>query len=135
MPLIINAGSGAIPEAGDGWTNSHEGAVAHAREWHDRMIADGIQDVDLLLPGTPVAGRWVFGFRHRVTGVTVDLETHGIDDIVAYERDRIFAPKIYWNGSSVGEPDVADWLADGFEVVKTLRPAAMITNSRRSRDA
>ena len=126
MTIIINPGSGAIPAAGNGWTNTYEQAEKHAREWRDRMTADGIRDVTLELPGADPDGdgRWRFSFRHDVTGMTVYLDTHGIDDWRAYEKQRIFSARVYWNGDSSGEPQVEDWAADGFEVVKTYRPTA-----------
>lgn len=122
MTIIINPGSGGIPAAGKGWTNTYEGALAGARDWLRRMTDDGIRDVELVDPGVPDGrGRWTFGFRHTVTGVVVELTTHGLSDWRACERERIFLPKVYWNGSSCGGPEAEDWIAPGFEVVKTLR--------------
>ena len=57
-----------------------------------------------------------------MTGAAVVLETHGIDDIAAYERERVFVPRVYWNGSSISEPELEDWAAPGFVLVRTFRP-------------
>lgn len=121
MTTFINPGPGSIPTSGNGWTNTYEGAAREAVRWLDQMTTGGIRDVNLDLKGEDLGdGRWRFHFRHEVTGVVVDLDTHGIDDYEAYERDRVFPPRIYWNGSSCGEPEVEDWATEGFEVVKTL---------------
>jgi hypothetical protein len=125
VTVIINPGSGPVPRSGQGWTNTVEQARRNAEEWLDRMRADGIQDVELLDSITIRDGRWVFYFRHAVTGVEVELETHGLTDdgYHAYERERIFGPRTYWNGSSTSAPEIEQWAAPGFEVIKTLRRA------------
>jgi hypothetical protein len=122
MSILINPGSRISENEGDGWTNTYEGAIAEAGRWHQRMVDDGFgQDVELLLQDDPIErdGRWVFQFRHRVTGVVVELETHGIDDIDAYMRRHIFGARVYWNGSSCSNPQLDDWAAPGF--VQTFR--------------
>ncbi|PWK81698.1 hypothetical protein C8D88_116109 [Lentzea atacamensis] len=120
--FIINPGSRIHASSGDGWTNTYEGAVKEAQRWLKELRDDHIADVELVLPGVPGEwGRWVFGFRHKVTGVTVSLETHGIDDWRAYEKQCVFSPKVYWNGSSCGQPQVEDWAAPAFTAIKTFR--------------
>lgn len=124
MSVIINPGS-RIAEAADdeGWTNTYAAALAIAREWHGHMADDGFgADIDLIEPDDMAGrdGRWTFGFRHRVTGVTVELETHGIAPLDAYTDKRIFAPRQYWNGSSSSNPALEHWAAPGF--VQTYRP-------------
>ena len=119
MSLIINPGS-RIQSGGEGWTNTVEGARKKAEEWqeliraagHDVFLMDGVEERD---------GRWVFGFQHNVTGVIVELETHGIDNLEAYEGAHVFTPRVYWHGSSVSTPELEDWAADGFEAVRTYR--------------
>jgi hypothetical protein len=121
--LIFNAGSGDVPMAGKGWTNTQARAEQDARDWLTFMHEDGIRDV-ALLPGCVERGdgRWAFTFEHAVTGVQVLLETHGIDDLDAYQREHVFPPRQYWNGSStpVG-PRLEDFAADGFEPIRTWR--------------
>lgn len=117
---IMNPGSRIPANAGEGWTNTYEHAVAEAQRWLDELRGDGITDVELILPGRESEGRWVFGFRHTVTGVVVNLETHGIDDVKAYEKEKVFTPRVYWNGSSCSNPSVEDWGAPGFVVTKTF---------------
>lgn len=125
MSVLINPGSGPVAETGDGWTNSYEGALAEAQQWLSRIHADGMEDVKLVLPCSCRAdvdgGRWSFGFYHPVSGVVVVLQTHGVSDVDAYMKERIFPPRVYWNGSSSAEPKVEDWLHPGYQVVKTLR--------------
>lgn len=127
MTLIINPGSGPVADAGTGWTNTQDGAFAEARRWHDRMKADGFgHDVELLdldphrQGHSNQEGRWLFEFRHKVTGVVVELETHGVDNIEAYMKERVFAPRVYWNGSSCSSPALEQFAAAGF--TQTYRP-------------
>lgn len=123
MSVLINPGSGSIPPSGEGWKNTKEQARQNAEQWLANMRAEGIRDVELLSEVAPRDGRWSFYFRHAVTGVEVELETHGLSDegFKAYERERIFGPRTYWHGSSTETPDVEHWAAPGYEVVKTLR--------------
>lgn len=122
--ILINPGSGPVTHEGNGWTNTREQARRNAERWLANMVAQGIRDVELLNEVSIRDGRWVFYFRHAITSVEVELETHGLTDegFEAYEREAIFGPRVYWNGSSSGTPQVDDWAAPGFEVVKTLRP-------------
>lgn len=125
MTTVINPGSRiGRPSTDEGWTNTYERAVAEAKRWHAKLAEDGIVDVELVVPDTPVAvdGRWRFGFRHRVTGVVVELETHGVAPLAAYEAARIFPPRVYWGGSSTASPQLGDWIAPGF--VMTFRAAS-----------
>jgi hypothetical protein len=117
--LIINPGS-RIGEPGSGWTNTCEEARAEAGRWLDRMHADGMTDVELLDGSKEEEGRWVFSFRHAVTGIVVKLMTHGIDNVQAYEREHIFTPRVYWNDSSISEPELEHFAAPGFKAVRTF---------------
>lgn len=123
MRMIINPGSTIPVQSGKGWTNTEQGAHREAEKWLANMRSEGITDVELL-PGCEPSGegRWCFTFRHQISGVEVNLVTHGIDDIEAYGKERIFYPRVYWNDSSCAEPEVENFAAEGFEVVKTLRP-------------
>jgi hypothetical protein len=51
------------------------------------------------------------------------LEHHGIDDLQAYEKQHIFTPRVYWDGSSCANPKIEDFAAEGFEPVITYRVA------------
>jgi len=119
MTLIINPGS-RIGEPGNGWTNTAETAQAEAERWLAGIHADGMTDVELLDGSTEREGRWVFTFRHAVTGTAVTLETHGIDDTGAYQQDHVFPPRIYWNGSSTSNPELEHFAAPGFRAVRTF---------------
>jgi hypothetical protein len=125
VTVLINPGSGGVPAAGHCWTNTVEEARREAERWLRRIREDGITHVTLLPEVLrEEEGRWTFGFRHDVTGVVVELETPGIDNLEAYRKERIFYPRIYWRGSSSSEPRVEHWAADGFEVMKTFRRAS-----------
>lgn len=120
--VIINAGTrlGDIHPA-DGWANTYAAARKAADEWLTKMRAEGIADVELATADeTEREGRWTFTFRHAVTEVEVKLETHGIDDMEAYNRQCVFEPRIYWNGSSTANPELSDFAAPGY--VMTFRP-------------
>jgi hypothetical protein len=122
MTVFINPGArlGDAQNA-DGWTNTYATARATADEWLARMRGEGIADVELVTcDETERDGRWTFTFRHAVTGVEVQLETHGIDDGDAYKRQYIFEPRIYWNDSSSADPSLGDFAAPGY--VMTFRP-------------
>jgi hypothetical protein len=124
MTLIINPGSGPVAESGSGWTNTEGQARVEAERWLAMMREDGITHIELSPTVDPgyEPGQWAFSFRHTVTGVIVRLVTHGIDDTEAYRRDgHIFEPRVYWNESSTGNPEVEQWAAPGFEVIKTFR--------------
>jgi hypothetical protein len=121
--LIVNPGSGEIAAAGDHWTNTEATARAEAGKWLANMHAEGMTDVELLDGCRERAGRWLFTFRHKVTGVTVELETHGIDNLEAYGRDH-FSPRVWWNGSSTAEPKLEDFAAPGFTPLRTFVPVA-----------
>jgi hypothetical protein len=119
MTVIINPGSRVGPPR-DGWTNSEATARAQAEQWLARMHADGMTDVELLDGAGETEGRWRFTFRHKVTGTEAVLETHGIDDIEAYEKDHIFTPRVYWRDSSTAEPRLEDFAAPGFKLIRTF---------------
>lgn len=120
MPLIINAGSRIDPPGLDSsWTNTYPAARAEAERWLVRMHGEGMTDVVLLDDVTKAGERWVFTYKHQVTGTTVTLKTHGISDLDAYHRDFVFPPRIYWNGSSSDNPKLEDFAAPGFKVIRT----------------
>jgi hypothetical protein len=112
MTLIINPGS-RIADQPD---NTYARALAYARRWHEQMRGEGFgHDVELIEPD-PTAGsdgRWMFAFRHRVTGVVVYLEAHGLDP------DKHPFARVYWRGSSSAQPALEDWSASGY--VQTFR--------------
>jgi hypothetical protein len=122
VTIIVNPGArlGDAQNA-DGWTNTYATAHVTATEWLAKMHAEGIADVGLVTADeTEREGRWTFTYRHTVTGVEVELETHGIDDLEAYKRQHIFEPRVYWCGSSTSNPSLEDFAAPGF--VMTFRP-------------
>jgi len=120
MSILINPGS-RISAPGEGWTNTFEQARKYAQRWYDGMLEEGIQDVVMLDEVEPVEGRWRFKFQHTVTGKAVDFETHGIDNLEAYEAQYIFTPRVYRNGSSCSTPGLTDWAREGYEPVQTWR--------------
>jgi hypothetical protein len=124
MNLIINPGSGGIDASGEGWTNTHEQAKKYAYKWFYRpMLARGFTHIEVTDLDEQIEGRWKFTFTHKVTGKTVELEIHGVDNLKAYEKECVFTPRVYWNDSSTGEPELEQFAADGYEPVMTYREA------------
>lgn len=119
MSVLINLGS-SIGTQYQGWTNTVETARRAAQEWFDRMTAEGFIDIELIDTGIEHEGRWKFLFHHTVTGVDVALDTHGIDNMDAYLKHNLVAPRVYWNGSSSSEPDLDDFAAPGFAKTMTF---------------
>jgi hypothetical protein len=123
MELIVNPGAHiGSRQHPQGWTNTPEQALANARDWLAKMVRDGFgADIELVTdePGDSDDGRWTFVFRHKVTGITATLQTHGINDLDAYAQQHLFAPKVYWNGSSCSNPELSDFAAPGY--VQTYR--------------
>jgi hypothetical protein len=113
-----------FPTAGDGWTNTYTSARRTAEEWLDKIHTSGMRDVELL-PSDPTQPpnwwRWTFIFYHRITGKIVLLETHGVDETMAFREEHDFLPQVYWAGSSVALPNLADFAADGYEPVMTYQ--------------
>lgn len=120
--LLINPGS-HLPEnkTGQGWTNTHAKALERALGWLKNLKAEGMTDIIMWDTKEETDGRWKFIFHHKITKVDVELETHGIDDLDAYQKEHIFAPRVYWNGSSTGEPELEQWAKEGFRPVKTYK--------------
>jgi hypothetical protein len=119
--LIINPGSRIPQPEHDGeWQNTEARARERAVTWLGKMQAEGMTGVELLDGSEPRDGRWLYTFRHEVTGATATLEMHGIDSVAAYERQHIFAPRVYWNGSSCSDPCLEDFAAPGFIPVRTF---------------
>jgi hypothetical protein len=121
MGVIINPGSGPIVD-GPEWTNTYEKARATAEEWYGFVKEANIVGVMLLDEFTydEESGRWTFFYEHELTKKRVTLETHGIHPMEAYEKRRIFQPRIYWDGSSSGGPEIDDWLTDGYKVAHMI---------------
>ncbi len=123
--MIVNPGADiAGAETGQGWSNTVETARATAGHWLHLMHEAGMDEVSLLPGEEEHEGRWCFRFRHAVTGAEVCLETHGIDDVDAYEHEHVFTPRTYWRGSSIGEPAIEDFAVPGFRVRRTFAAEA-----------
>lgn len=110
--MIINPGSHISHDA----DNTYQRARQYADEWLATMATEGFGDIEMVDNQEYVEGRWHFHFRHRVTGVTVTLEQHGIDT----SKNLLFTPRVYWNGSSSSNPSMDDFAAPGY--VMTFRP-------------
>ena len=133
MTLIINPGSRiASPEHDGEWQNTEAKARERAEVWLGKMHGEGMTDVELLDGSEPRGGRWLFTFRHKITGATATLEMHGIDPVDAYEREHVFAPRVYWNGSSTSDPKLEHFAAPGFAAVRTFK--AELPQARRAAD-
>lgn len=106
MAVIINPGSGPV----DGGTL--EVATANAQEWLDMIHADGMPEVEMAFIEQREDGRYHFLFTHPVTGKTADLEIHGLTAEQA--KEFVFHPRVYWNGSSSGNPTIEDFKPEGW---------------------
>jgi hypothetical protein len=106
MGTIINAGS-------KNKGGNLEQATKNAKEWLDSIHESGISEVSMSFEGQLEDGDYVFRFKHWVTGKENTLEIHG------FTREEcskfIFSPRVYWNGSSTANPEIKDWIADGFK--------------------
>lgn len=119
--FIINPGS-EIGRQEQGFTNTHEQARRHAYEWfYKPMLEEGFTDIKVTDTKEEVGGRWKFIFKHTVTGKEVELEVHGIDDMDAYTEKYIFAPRVYWDGSSSSSPALEQFAEDGYKPVMTYK--------------
>lgn len=85
------------------------------------MRKAGFTDIEMIDTGNEAEGRWLFIFRHKITGVEVECETHGIDNLKTYEEQYIFTPRVYWNGSSTSNPELEQFAAPGFKPVMTFK--------------
>lgn len=121
MSIIINPGS-VIGKEEKGWTNTHAVALKYANEWfYKPMLDEGFEDIEMIDPNEEVDGRWKFIFKHKITGVEIELEVHGIDNLEAYQKQYIFQPKTYWNGSSCSSPEIKEFKKEGFKPVITYK--------------
>ena len=122
MNLIINPGSGDVGTQGEGWTNTRDQSKINAYEqFYKPMIEEGFTDITVKDTKQYREGRWVYEFTHDVTGKTIELEMHGIDNMEAYMKEHIFGTRIYWNGSSSSNPELEQFAEEGFVPVKTFR--------------
>lgn len=121
--MIINPGA-HISTVQQGWTNTYAEARKEAELWLSSMHSDyGFMDVELLTTDTEKEeneGRWTFTFKHNVTGVEITFMTPGIDNYQEFLKQNIFGARVYWNGSSSAYPELEDFAAPGFKMVKTF---------------
>ena len=109
--MIINPGSNTL---GD----TYENARKEAERLLANMLEEGITDIELLEEyRTDEQGRFTFTYRHRVTGKTGEWDITGLEwDNEWEKRGFMFPPRMYWNGSSVGNPEWKDFLTDEYEL-------------------
>lgn len=105
MAIIINAGS-------ENKGGTLEQAKINAQEWLESIHEEGFLEVEMAYVEQYDKGNFVFAFTHQVTKKAVALEIHG------YTEDEckkfMFHPRVYWDGSSTGNPKIEDWLTDEF---------------------
>ena len=128
MPIIINPGSNIGENTKKSkWTNTHQTAKKYAHNWfYKHMVESGFEDIEVEDTKKEIDGRWLFIFRHKVTGKAVELEIHGIDNIKEYQKENIFTPRIYWEGSSCSSPELEDFAKDGYKPVMTYKKIEMV---------
>jgi hypothetical protein len=121
--VIINPGSRISDTPVSSWNNTLQQAKKNCKRWFlEPMEKEGFIDIKCFLKSdVPDRGRWTFIFEHLVTGISVELEIHGVDDLKEYKKDNIFTPRIYWNGSSCADPDIKDFYKDGYVPVITYK--------------
>ena len=114
--LIINPGS-EISEGNKDkkWTNTHKQARVNAYGgFYKPMEKEGFIDIEVEDTKKENDGRWLFIFKHKITGVSVELQIDGIDDLDEYKKENIFTPRTYWNGSNCSDPDIKDFAKEGY---------------------
>lgn len=133
--ILINPGSNIAEESKDKkWTNTHEMAVEHCRNWFLKPMLDaGFEDIEFTDTGKYEEGRWVFEFKHLITGVVVEAEVHGISPLSEYKKENIFTPRTYWKGSSCADPEIKDFAKEGFKPVMTYKPNSDNSLDKRSK--
>ena len=106
--MIINPGS-------ENKGGTFERALEMANEWLVEIVKEYPEVTVTTDEDQYEKGMWSFKFTHGVTGKEVFLNTHGF---TKEECEKfMFYPRIYWNGSSTGNPEIKDWLTDDFEYV------------------
>jgi hypothetical protein len=106
MALIINAGS-------ENKGGTFEQAKKNAKAWLKSIHDEGFLEVTMSYIKRHDNGDWVFHFTHSTTKKVATLEIHGFTDEQC--KSFIFSPRVYWNGSSTADPQITDWLEDGFK--------------------
>jgi len=105
MNVIINPGS-------ENKGGSLEQAIINAKNWLKIIHDEGFLEVKMKHVKKYEGGNFMFHFKHSVTKKTAKLEIHGFTDEEC--KKFMFHPRVYWNGSSTGNPQIEDWLTDDF---------------------
>ena len=103
--MIINAGS-------ENKGGTLEQAKRNANKWLKNIYSEGFLEVELKYIEEN-NGLFLFHFIHSVTKKVATLETHGFTDKEC--KEFMFYPRVYWNGCSVSDPKIENWLTDGFK--------------------
>lgn len=134
MVMIINPGSKIGTET-KGWANTHKTARLYAYTWFLKpMLKDGFRDIEVIDTKQERDGRWLFIFKHTITNKEVELEVHGIDNLEAYQKQYIFTPRVYWNGSSSSNPELEQFSAEGFSPVMTYERTPDLSQASQQED-
>ena len=104
--IIINAGS-------ENKGGTLEQAKINAENWLKNIHNEGFLDVEMSFIERYDDGECLFHFKHNVTKKVATLHIHGFTE---EECERFtFHPRVYWNGLSCANPQIEDWLEDGFK--------------------
>jgi len=108
--ILINPGS-----------KNKGGTIEEARiiadSFLDEVKAIGIKGVTVSEGEKLEDGDFSFDFTHPVTGVVVNLQTHGFN--IEELNQFLFSPRVYWGESSTRGPELEDFDKEGFvRVVK-----------------
>jgi len=105
--IIINPGS-------ENKGGTLEQATEIAKTWLQSIHDEGFKEVEMcFVEQVEEGGNFLFHFTHPVTKKVATLSTHGFTDEEC--KQFMFHPRVYWNGSSTGNPKIEDWLAEGFD--------------------
>ena len=107
MSIIINPGSNITK-------GTFKQAKINAKQWL-KLINLEFPEVGMLetKENYDGEGRWRFEYQHKVTKAIATLDIHGFTDEEV--KSFMFGARVYWQGSSVGDPSPEDWLTDEYD--------------------
>lgn len=106
MNVVINGGS-------ENKGGCFEQAKINAERWLKAIHGEGFLEVEMYFIEQNKNGTFKFAFKHLVTKKSAFLDIHGFTEEEC--QKFMFRPREYWNGSSTADPQIEDWLADGFK--------------------
>ena len=102
--IVINPGS-------ENKGGTIDQAKKNARKWLKAIHEEGFSEV--VMSEGEHGDYFEFLFTHNVTKKVATLRIHGFTE--EERKEFMFSPRVYWNGSSTGDPKIEDWLEEGFK--------------------